>query len=116
MRIHSLERDRRQNSPSSQVLDVFLVRWCVQPNWSRTYMMAVCSRSSTMFSSPPMDMMAAANIHLQVSKCQHGPAVFKSTRRGGHESPPHWIRALGKGDGRTNRDLWVPPPKNTDFY
>ena len=31
---------------------------------------------------------------------------INSTRgRGGHESP-RWIRALGKGDGRTNRDLW----------
>ena len=41
---------------------------------------------------------------------------INSTRgRGGRESP-RWIRALGEGDGRTNRDLWVPPPKNTDFH
>jgi len=32
----------------------------------------------------------------------------------GHESP-RWVRALGKGDGRTNRDLCVPPPTNTVF-
>jgi hypothetical protein len=55
----------------------------------------------------------------------HRPSLFgawclvltfciNSTRgRGGHESP-RWIRALGKGDGRTNRDLWI-PPKNTVF-
>jgi len=40
------------------------------------------------------------------------PINNNSTRgRGGHESP-RWIRALGRGDGRTNRDLWIPPPKS----
>jgi len=37
---------------------------------------------------------------------------INSTRgRGGHESP-RWIRALGKGDGRTNRDLWSHPSEH----
>jgi hypothetical protein len=59
----------------------------------------VSSRSSTTFSWLSLVLTICINM---------------TRGRGGHESP-RWIRALGIGDGRTNRDLWVPPPKNTVF-